>query len=230
MKLKLIALIGTLASAGILGSSYFSATQAASVSYSQTTITQANPITFTLNSFDPALGILTDIEISTTVSSVLGIINIFNPTGVTQTFTTGTVLIPFTITAPSISFVSNAISTTSGSVDSLSFKSFSLPTVSNTETANVATADFNLYKAGPVSFSISAGSPTFSVNNSQLLFNGSTDLDSAVKITYVYSALNSLATPEPSTNLGLVTVLVLGARLKSKLASRKKLKPLESLQ
>ncbi len=177
------------------------------LNYSHTIPTSTVPFTdnFTLPKFDPALGTLTGVTI-TTSTSITAEVSIFNNTTSIQTFTNATASVPVTVNAPSGSSTATATATIpSGSLNpSPPPNVFPGQTATATDVLNVATGDFGLYTGGggsTASFSASAPSGNFAGTSVPgVFFGGTANAGGTVTITYTFTPTQT-SVPEPASLL-----------------------------
>lgn len=186
---------------------------AATVSYSHITPNTAAPFTdnFTLQKFDTTLGALTNILISFATSTTAEV-DIFNNTGVNQSFTNASASGPLTLNGPA-SATLNAIATAtipSGTVVPLG-NAFPGITGNNSASLTILPASFSAYSGTgttTAAFSVVIGPGTFSGTSVPgVFFGGSAVAGGTSTITYTYTV--PTGTPEPAT-MGLLGSALLG--------------------
>ena len=178
------------------------------------------PYNLSLNSFNPALGTLTDISL-TLVTNITPEVQLINFTSSNQSFTNAQSTTPFTLTGPG-STVMNATASTgliNGTATSPQYNisTFSGPTANQTQTIDISSSLWNQYEGtgslalqaalGPYTSSASFTPGTLGVGG-EALVNGSVTID------YAY---NATPTPIPAA------AYLLGSGLLGLVGFRKKL-------
>ena len=177
------------------------------------------PFEFTLPAFDPSLGTLTGVTITTTVDTT-GTVSIFNNTGVDQPFTDATSAITLDVFAPTetIATTATAVEPSGIALPSPPPNDFPGQTATQVSDTVIDPADFVNYIGADLdlSFSANAGDGDYGGNAaSGVFFGGSADVGGNVKITYTYDTVME-STPEPTSLLGLGLIGGLGLLAKRK--------------
>ncbi len=203
----------------VLGILAASGSMFASLSETFTHTIAATPIpfttAFTLMSFDSTLGTLTGVTITLTdnTSPVLMVANISSDS---ESFTDGSVSIPFTVSVDGLSLAATATGSVASGIANPGMNYYSVAPFSGSTSTNVSSANFAYFEAPggtPLSFTAATGRGTYSgTGAAALLFGGDGSTGGTTTVVYSYA---STLTPEPalfgSLGFGLLG-LVLVAR------------------
>jgi hypothetical protein len=205
--------------------------QAGLVSYSDTispTSAPSGPISFNLTGFNPALGTLTNVTITTATTGTASL-TVYNFSQTAQSFTNGTALFNFAVTDPTGNSFSTygAASIASGSVGAAPSGGFNSATfsglpISGTNTEVISASNFAAFESASVPLNFAANVPggTFGgtdTSGGTIAFGGTGSVGATVTVTYTFSPF---AVPEPSSAvmLGLGLAALGGVTLRRRSA------------
>jgi hypothetical protein len=173
------------------------AADAVTLTYSYDIAATRAPFTsnFTLPSFVTSLGTLTNVEIER-YDALTATSSFFNLGTSTQSFMNALAIVPFEVTGPDGSMISEDV--VAGLRSGVARPGSSAVTVSSTDTASVTASDFSAYESATaknLGFTAVANSPTFtdSNHNGMLFIGGTAAVGSTVEVVYTYTAA-----PEPA--------------------------------
>ncbi|MGD0886691.1 MAG: choice-of-anchor E domain-containing protein [Thermodesulfovibrionales bacterium] len=159
------------------------------------------PYSLSLNSFNIALGTLTDISL-TLVTNITPQVQLINFTSSSQNFTNAESTTPFTLTGPGSTVVNATASTGlingTAVAPQYNISTFSGPTVQQTQTIDIASAIWNQYEGtGSLAFQAAIGPFTSSASFTPgtLAVGGNGSVNGDVTIDYTYTAV---PTPIPA--------------------------------
>lgn len=161
--------------------------------------------TFELPLFESSLGTLTDITIDL-VSHVTGVVQIFNASGVSQTFSNASIEVPVGLSGPGLTNA-NVLATVfiAAGTAAPGLNSYPGTSVNGAEMVLVTPVSFSLFEGpgnGTVFFTTTVGDGIYGgTAGPGVFFSGDAVADGSVTITYSYVS----AVPEPATG-GLVLI------------------------
>lgn len=176
--------------------------------------------TFELPLFESSLGTLTDITIDF-VTRVTGVVQIFNASGFSQSFSNASIAVPVGLSGPGPT-TANLLATVFIAAGSAvpGLNSYPGMTVSESDMVLVTPVSFSLFEgegSGTALFTTTVGEGIYSgAAGPGVLFGGDAVADGSVTITYSYVS----AVPEPGTG-GLV-LIGLGLLVAAKRLSRRR--------
>lgn len=203
---KQIFRVGVVAIGAVLiGFAWSASAQANTISYSHTTTSQAVPLSdsFSLNGFDPSLGILTGVTLELDTSATAEV-DILNFSGSPESFSNATATIPVTATGPGPTLVTNNLMAgpISGTASILYPGTNQYPgnPANDNNSTSVAPADFGPYiGVGPIVLvDVSANTGSYQGTGNNLFYGGSAVAGAVTTVTYTYTVV-----PEPAS-MGLI--------------------------
>jgi hypothetical protein len=213
--LFLIAALGLLATSALGTPS-----QAASVTYDSSVVPlQSIPFSYVLSlpKFDPSLGTLTGVTLSVD-ASVLGMVQIFNISGTTKSFTNATASVPMTATGPGgVVATTTATAVVASGTAAPGLNSYPPVLGLSQGLAPVAPVNFGLYEGVGTfngTLAVTAASGTFggTGGGGSLFFGGTAEAGGAINVEYTYTPS---VVPEPTS------MALLGIGMTSFLAFRR---------
>jgi hypothetical protein len=171
--------------------------------FKYTTPTKSVPFTdtFLLDGFDTSLGTLDAITLTLDTKGTVEV-DVINLTGLPQSFTNASAIIPITLTGPAA--VTTTVNLTAGPfIGTAAPFSNAFPDLraSATSFVSVLPADFGFYEGLGliVSVAIDAGSGTYSGTAApDVFFGGSSTADAVTTVSYAYTPSTTMI-PEPAT-------------------------------